>query len=288
MQSYREVELMKKGTQALLYGLGELLFAGAASAWMIAPDRPSKEQRAMLRNRFFAHRGLYDSSQGIPENSLAAFRRAAERGYGVELDVRMARDGVLVISHDANLRRMTGAELMVEEQDFDVLSALHLEGTDEGVPLFADALDVLFAADVPVIVEIKPVPRGRRDAVCSAVLAELDSRDGQFCIESFDPMIVRWFRLNAPDILRGQLTAQWYRLDEPVPISIAASRVLFNFLGRPQFIAHRVGHKSLAVRAAEAMGAMRVCWTARAPGQEEFNDAVIFEHYLPPVRFGEE
>lgn len=279
---------MKKGKKALMFGLGGLLFAGAASAWLIAPDRPSKEQCAMLQDRFFAHRGLYDSAGGVPENSLAAFRRAAEHGYGAELDVRMTRDGVLVVIHDDNLKRMTGADLTVEEQDFDVIAELRLQGTEEGVPLFADALDVLFSADVPVIVEVKPAPRGRRDAVCSAVLAELDSRDGQFCIESFDPMIVRWFRLHAPDILRGQLTAQWYRLDEPVPISIAASRVLFNFLGRPQFIAHRVGHKSLAVRAAEAMGAMRVCWTARAPGQEEFNDAVIFEHYLPPVRFDEE
>ena len=276
---------MKKRDRALLFGLGGLLFAGAASAWLIAPGRPSKEQRAMLRNRNFAHRGLYDSALGIPENSLAAFRRAAEHGYGAELDVRMTRDGVLVVSHDASLRRMTGADLTVEDEDYDAIAALRLEGTDEEVPLFADALDVLFAADVPVIVEIKSVPRSRRDAVCSAVLSELDIRDGQFCVESFDPMIVRWFRLHAPDVLRGQLTAQRENLALDRFLAFAASRVLCDFLGRPQFIAHRVGPKSPAVRAAEAMGAMRVCWTAQASGQEVSNDAVIFEHYMPPVRF---
>ena len=162
-----------------------------------------------------------------------------------------------------------------------------LEGTDEGVPLFADALDILFSADVPVIVELKSVPRSRRDALCSAVLAELDRRDGRFCVESFDPMIVRWFRRNAPDILRGQLTAQREELDLDAFRAYAGSHVLCNFLGRPQFIAHRVGKKALAVRASEAMGAMRVCWTAHDRSREAENDAVIFENYRPPVRFHE-
>ena len=279
---------MNKGKKALLYGLGGLLCAGAGLAWLIAPGRPKAEQRAMVQSRYFAHRGLYDSEQGIPENSLAAFRRAAEYGYGVELDVRMTRDGALVISHDANLRRMTGEDLVVEEHDYDELAALRLEGTEEGVPLLADALDILCAANVPVIVEIKTTPRARRNALCSAVLAELDSRDGLFCMESFDPRIVRWFRRHAPDVLRGQLTAQSRELGGPRAYAWAASRVLFNFLGRPQFIAHREGAKAMTVRVAETMGAMRVCWTVKDFGQEGKNDAVIFEHFLPPVYFDEE
>ncbi len=278
---------MNKGKKALLLGLGGLLCAGAGLAWMIAPARPKAGQRAMLQNRYFAHRGLYDPSIGIPENSLAAFRRAAEHGYGVELDVRMTRDGVLVISHDVNLKRMTGVDFNVEAHDYDDMHALRLEGTDEGVPLFADALDILCAAEVPVIVEIKSTGRARRGAVCSAVLAELDSRDGLFCVESFDPMIVRWFRLHAPDILRGQLTAQRWNLGSGGFASFAASRVLYNFLGRPQFIAHREGGKAFTVRLAERMGALRVCWTVRDFGQEAANDAIIFENFLPPVRFDE-
>ena len=63
--------------------------------------------------------------------------------------------------------------------------------------------------------------------------------------------------------------------------------MLCNFLGRPQFIAHRVGKKALTVRASEAMGAMRVCWTAHDRSREAENDAVIFENYRPPVRFYE-
>ena len=278
---------MTKGKKALLFGLGGLLCAGAGLLWLIAPGRPRAGQRAMIQNRYFAHRGLFDRELGIPENSLAAFRRAAEHGYGVELDVHMTRDGVLVISHDVNLKRMTGVNFNVEAHDFDQLADLRLDGTDEGVPRFDDALDILCAAEVPVIVEIKPTARARRGAVCAAVLAELDSRDGLFCVESFDPMIVRWFRRHAPDILRGQLTAQRRELWGGGLAAFAASRVLYNFLGRPQFIAHREGGKAVTVRVAERMGAMRVCWTVRDFGQEAENDAIIFESFLPPVRFDE-
>ena len=88
-----EVTLLNKGKKALFLGLGGLLCAGAGLAWLIAPGRATAEQRAVVQHRYFAHRGLYDSRAGIPENSLAAFRRAAEHGYGAELDVRMTRDG---------------------------------------------------------------------------------------------------------------------------------------------------------------------------------------------------
>ena len=56
----------------------------------------------------FAHRGLYDNERGIPENSLTAFERAVNAGYGIELDVRETRDHQLVVHHDENLERSCG------------------------------------------------------------------------------------------------------------------------------------------------------------------------------------
>ena len=123
---------MKTGEKILCGMLGGSLCAGAAAAWLIAPARPTGEQRDLISGLNFAHRGLYDSGNGVPENSLAAFRLAAEHGYGAELDVRMTRDGVLVIAHDSDLKRMTGADLSIEEHDYEEISGLRLEGTDEG------------------------------------------------------------------------------------------------------------------------------------------------------------
>ena len=61
-------------------------------------------------------------------------------------------------------------------------------------------------------------------------------------------------------------------------------RTLLNFLARPQFIAYRIGHRPLAVRFSEALGAMRFGWTARNERAERHRDAVIFEFYRPQLK----
>ena len=110
-------------------------------------------------------------------------------------------------------------------------------------------------------------------------------------MESFHPLLVRWFYLQAPEILRGQLSeaARYSRKGLPLYQAIMMSRLLTNILAHPQFIAYRVGPKCLSVRICEAMGAMRVAWTARpSDGHLRLtrqNDAIIFEHYRPDTRF---
>ena len=181
---------------------------GAAAAgylFLIAPGRSRAGQRFPFRGQNIAHRGLYDAAQGIPENSLAAFRAAAEGGYGAELDTRLTKDGVVVVSHDSNIRRMTGADVTVESLDYAELQQYKLGGTEERVPRFSDALDILAAAHVPVIVEVKASPDHRRGELCRKVLEIIDAHTGNFCVESFDPFIVAWFRFHAPDLLRGHV-----------------------------------------------------------------------------------
>ena len=110
---------------------------GAAAAgylFLIAPGRSRAGQRFPFRGQNIAHRGLYDAAQGIPENSLAAFRAAAEGGYGAELDTRLTKDGVVVVSHDSNIRRMTGADVTVESLDYAELQQYKLGGTRSSVP----------------------------------------------------------------------------------------------------------------------------------------------------------
>lgn len=260
--------------------------AGAAAAgylYLIAPGRSRAAQRFPFRGQNIAHRGLHDAAAGIPENSLAAFRAAAAAGYGAELDTRLTKDGVVVVSHDSDLFRMTGQHATVESLDYAELQQYRLGGTDERVPRFAEALKILADARVPVIVEIKPSPDGRRGELCSKVLEILDAHTGSFCVESFDPFVVAWFRFHAPDIFRGQLTSQAEDLGG-VPGWIS-SRMLIGCVGRPQFIAHRTGKKSFGVRLAERLGAMCVTWTAHDRSEEARCDAVIFESFRPPVQF---
>ena len=258
--------------------------AAAVYGFLVAPGRSTARQRFPFRGQNIAHRGLYDASNGIPENSLAAFRAAAAGRYGAELDARLTKDGTVVVSHDSNLLRMTGADVTVESLTFDELQQYRLGGTEERVPLFADALKILADAHVPVIIEVKPSPDGRRGELCSKVLEIIDSLDGDFCVESFDPFTVAWFRFHAPDLLRGQLTASYKELGGGIGAWLS-SRMLVGFIGRPQFIAHGVGKKSPGVKLAERLGAMRVMWTAHDESEEKKSDTVIFEHYRPAVQY---
>lgn len=258
--------------------------------WMILimPARSTKAQRAPFQNRTFAHRGLFEADQIVPENSLPAFRAAVEAGYGVELDVQLTKDKVVVVFHDDNLKRVCGVDARVDSYTFEELQAFPLLHTGERIPAFMDVLGVL-GGRIPMIVELKS--GGDWKTLCEKTLALLKDYRGDYCVESFHPLLVRWFYRHAPQILRGQLSEaeRYSRKYVPLYQSLMMSRLLTNVLAHPQFIAYHIGPKCLSVRICEALGAMRVAWTAR-PADDHAkltrrNDAIIFEHYRPDPRF---
>lgn len=148
---------------------------------------------------------------------------------------------------------MTGADVTVESLDYAELQQYKLGGTEERVPRFSDALDILAAAHVPVIVEVKASPDHRRGELCRKVLEIIDAHTGNFCVESFDPFIVAWFRFHAPDLLRGQLTAQRDDLGGNLGAWLS-SRMLIGW-HRPAAV-HRPPHGQKVSRR-EARGAAR-------------------------------
>ena len=255
---------------------------------LILPARSTKEQRAPFLYRTFAHRGLFAADQSVPENSLPAFRAAVEAGYGIELDVQLSKDKVVVVFHDDDLKRVCGVDARVDSLTFDELQQLALLNTTERIPTFSDVLAVL-DGKIPMIVELKS--GGDWKTLCEKTLALLAQYKGDYCVESFHPLLVRWFYLHAPQILRGQLSEAYRYSKRYVPWyqSLMMSRLLTNILTHPQFIAYRIGPKCLSVRISEAMGAMHVAWTARPTDDlaklAQRNDAIIFEHYRPEPRF---
>ena len=126
---------------AALAGLGYLL------VWFLLHGRRDGPGWEKLEGFRYAHRGLH--GPGVPENSLAAFRRAAEAGYGAELDVHLTRDGRLVVIHDGDLERMCGVPGRVAEKTAEELAALRLAGSEEHIPLLEEVLP-LFAGRAPL------------------------------------------------------------------------------------------------------------------------------------------
>ena len=69
--------------------------------WLfLRPGRYGEAQKQLVYGVNHAHRGLHTKDKTVPENSLPAFRAAAEAGYGVELDIQLSRDGQVVVFHD--------------------------------------------------------------------------------------------------------------------------------------------------------------------------------------------
>ena len=81
--------------------------------------------------RYIAHRGLFNN-RDIPENSLPAFRKAVQNGYGIELDVQLTKDDRLVVFHDGSLQRMTGVSKNLIDCSYEELPEYRLLETEIG------------------------------------------------------------------------------------------------------------------------------------------------------------
>jgi len=175
----------------------------------------------------FAHRGLH--GDGIPENSLAAFERAIERGAGIECDVRLSGDGSAVVFHDPDLRRMCDVALHVERTPTALLTGQRLRGSDQYLPSLERVLE-LVDGKVPLLLELK-THNGNAAQLCSEVLLDLAPRAGPIGIMSFDPNVARWVRRTAPHVRRGLVIGKnvspakrWLALITAVPQFVAVHR----------------------------------------------------------------
>ena len=235
---------------------------------------------------FYAHRGLYDNSRGIPENSLPAFRAAADKGYGVELDVQLSSDGAVVVFHDDTLDRVCGVHGNVADFSLEELQRMKLLDTEDVMPLFTDVLDVLSRGAGPLIVELKA---GKRNGeLCEKTRELLRAYPGVYCVESFDPNIVTWFRKNAPEIVRGQLSmpADHYAAGVNPLLKRLLAGCWFSFRNRPDFIAYQIGPRPARVLHKREKGILLIAWTSRDYAKDaKENDGVIFEACTPPLRY---
>mgnify|MGYP001532717934 CR=1 FL=1 len=140
--------------------------------------RRGKMDQAYFRQWRYAHRGLHDREKGIPENSMAAFKRAAANGFGAELDVHLMKDGKLAVIHDASLLRTAGADVEIEDLTAEALEQYPLEGTEQRIPLLEEVLP-LFTDRAPLIVELK-AERGNAAALAAAASRVLKKYKGAY------------------------------------------------------------------------------------------------------------
>ncbi len=262
-----------------------IVAAALCGLWlfMIAPARRRPAALKTLLEYRYAHRGFHSIKYGIPENSIPAFRLAMEQGFGMELDVHLSADGKLVVEHDDHLRRTCASPLIIEDCTWEQLQSLRLEQTQERLPLLEEVF-ALVEGRVPLLIELKAY-KGNQAALAEAVWKALQSYEGPYCIESFDPRCIGWFRRNAPEVPRGQLASHLRRgkKKHSILLHFALSNLLVNAISRPHFIAYCLrDRKNLSFRICRSLfGAPAFFWTTRSLSEEQtalaLGAAPIFE-----------
>lgn len=255
--------------------------------WVIAVRcRHGHPAWEVLSRYRYAHRGLHDRARGIPENSLAAFRQAVERGYGAELDVHLTRDGSLVVIHDDSLLRTAGVDVNVSSLTADQLSQYRLEGTQEKIPFLEEVLP-LFEGKAPLVVELKVEKNAAR--LAQAACQVLDRYRVNYCIESFHPRVLMWLKRHRPDICRGQLSQNFIRERSGMPLvaAVVMTNVLTNLVTCPDFVSYKWrDHRRLSLFLAKRLWrGHEMSWTIRDSASmrrvEQEGCLPIFEQFQP-------
>ena len=214
-----------------------------------------------------AHRGLHGG--GIMENCLASYERAIQKGYNIEIDVHILADGELVVYHDNTLRRIFGDSIEIRDLTYDQLSRYLLPFVNEPIPKFKDVLDYV-AGRTGLLIEVKTYVRTK---VCGKMWELLSEYNGPYCVQSFSPLALLWFRRHAPEVPLGILASD-----------VASVGVYWAWIVKPEFISYEVAslndRKFLFLRARTPR---ILSWTVTNPILEQrarkYAENIIFEGY---------
>ena len=238
--------------------------------FLIAPRARKKAMKPFLRP--YAHRGLWGGE--IPENSLAAFRRAAEHGFAIELDVQLSSDGEVMVFHDYTLDRVCGIHGKVAEHTARELTQMPLNGVEnECIPTFRQVLNAVDGR-VPLLIDLKG-ENGNTDLV-PAVLGLLADYKGEWCMETFNPLLLRAVRKQAPKVVRGLLSTDLIKEKRKGSklLNFMLSALWLTFLCRPAFHAWDQKHpKRLALR-------VGIKWFGAASFVYTVRDEAAYEQYI--------
>lgn len=234
--------------------------------------------------KYIAHRGLYGE---YPENSISSFKYAIEKGFSIELDVRLTKDCKIIVFHDKDLMRVCGVDVNVSDFTYKQLCVFSLGNSNEKIPLLSDVLK-LVNGKVPLLIEIK---NGSPVWVLEKRLCHmLKKYNGEYAVESFNPFSILYFRLFSPNTVRGQLISGYKNKNfKPLDLKyigrkICMSPVVWNFISKPDFVAGDLRSVSMkTLFEILDMGADFITWTAKTDELVEtalqFSKTVIVENY---------
>ena len=176
-----------------------------------------------LFNVPIAHRGICDAR--ICENSIESFEECVRKNVAIEADFVWFKGEVRCYHSDKASNKLGQPTSCAEK--IPIEDSLTLK----------EFLEVV-GGKVPVIFDIKDAHFSNRRLEI-AMMEELKNYKGKFVVQSFNPRVVNWFKLNYPKIHRGQVghSLRGLRNKVPNPVLVAANFLLF-YTGHPDYIVY--------------------------------------------------
>lgn len=252
---------------------------------LIIPNRNAKERMKEFYNWDYAHRGFHDNKGQAVENSILAIQNAVDNNYGIEFDVQITKDHIPVVFHDDNMKRLVGVDSTIDSYTYEELLNFTILDSQEKIPKLEDLLGIV-DGKVPLIIEYK-LSASTDTTICDVVDPYLKSYKGLYCIESFNPLILKWYRKNRPEVARGQLSLNYRKSGFDSIKYFPLTALLFNFRTRPDFIAFNYKDRdNLSLKILKTiynlpMVAYTIKTQADYDNNDDFFDLLIFEGFHP-------
>lgn len=189
---------------------------------------------AWLKTTPIAHRGLHTSE--LDENSIGAFSNAIANGYAIELDVRLTKDGHVLVMHDDELDRLFGIDNKVSNMTLAELKEIRFPKSGETIPTLAETMAHV-AGRTPVLIEIKNF--GLAGKLEEETLKVLEGYHGEYAYQSFGPLSCRWMRQHDDRTPVGLLLTDFPMMGTRLLRNLKDN--FFAAISRPNFISYDYG-----------------------------------------------
>ena len=239
-----------------------------------------------LINKYIANQGAVEKeSVGC---SMSTIKNAVKAQFGVFLPLHQIEDGTIVVFENETLKHATGKDGYVNNIETQAdLKDYKFIGTNEQISSLAEVLKTI-GGKVPVILNIKHF--GKVGRFEEELLKIINEYKGNIAVSSINPYSLEWFKLNAPNLLRGQIGGK-FKHEEFLHNMKRRKRKLikklkFNKISEPNFIIYEAEH--LPNRAARKNRALPTLAFSLKSQQEymskvKFCDNIIFEGFTPHI-----
>ena len=247
---------------------------------------PKNRSAAFIVERPIAHRGLHDYAHGIVENTASAFAAAIAKGYAIECDLQLTKDGEAVVFHDDHVERLTEGRGLVINHTADEMKALTIRNSTDRLQTLTEMLAQV-KGQVPLIIELKSHWDGD-ERLAARALDVLKTYQGDYAIMSFDPDVIDAVRRMSPHTIRGIVAERAFdSYYDSLPLSKQIELRTFGHLARtrPDFVSFFFEELPWApIDAFRAAGMPIITWTIRSEKQawqaRRYSDQITFEGFI--------